>query len=124
MKSSRFVPLLLLALFSCGNPMQEEPGQEQSGTTEPGSGDSVPTGKSLLDFAAYKSGDNWGPALQQAIKECQRIRIPAGTYRMSAVQLASDTEITGVAIGADIPDFGNELTLSREGPTAGNQNWK
>lgn len=138
MKSSRFVLLLLLALFSCGKPVPEDPGQAQSGTTEPDPAEPDPIEKSLLDFAAYKSGDNWGPALQQACKECQRIHIPAGTYRMSAVRVASDTEITGegeatviiptstilfrvegladepVTIGADIPDFSNILTLSRE----------
>ena len=94
-KSSRFVLLLLLVLFSCGKPVPEDPGQAQSGTTDPDPADPDPIEKSLLDFAVYKNGDNWGPALQQASKECQRIHIPAGTYRMSAVRVASDTEITG-----------------------------
>ncbi len=119
----RSILLALLTALSCTRPAAPAP---------------APAEKSLLDFVAYKSGDNWGPALQQASKECARIRIPAGTYRMSAVRVASDTEIIGegeatviipistilfrvegqadgpVAIGADIPDFSNGLTLSRE----------
>lgn len=94
---------------------------------------------SLLDYEAYKSGNDWGPALQQATKDFSVISIPEGTYHMSAVRVASDTEIVGagestviipdgiilfrvegqaddpVPVAADLADFSNNITLSRDG---------
>lgn len=49
----------------------------------------------LTDYEAYRSGDDWGPALAQACRESRHIHIPKGSYLMGEVRIPSGTVIEG-----------------------------
>lgn len=93
----------------------------------------------LTDYEAYKSGNDWAPALAQACRESEYVHIPSGRYTMSAVRIPSGTTVEGdgvstiivpkeeflfriegssespVALTEDIPDFSNRITVSEAG---------
>ncbi|MGM9766140.1 MAG: hypothetical protein ACI3ZO_07265, partial [Candidatus Cryptobacteroides sp.] len=90
----------------------------------------------LTDYEAYKSGNDWAPALAQACKESEYVHIPAGRYTMAAVWIPSGTTVEGegsstiivpkeeflfriegkaeapVTVAENIPDFSSSITVS------------
>ncbi|MGM9738075.1 MAG: hypothetical protein ACI3ZT_06655 [Candidatus Cryptobacteroides sp.] len=90
----------------------------------------------LTDYEAYKSGNDWAPALAQACRESEYVHIPAGRYTMAAVWIPSGTTVEGdgsstiivpkeeflfriegkaeapVAVTEDIPDFSSNITVA------------
>lgn len=134
--------LTILSVFLCIKCSKDSPEEVDGNGKNP-----VPAGfTNLTDYASYKSGQDWAPALVQALLEKEQIFVPAGTYPCNAVSIPSGRTIRGagastvfvplgqrlftldggyetaIPIAADIVDFSSTIMLTSAGNFAAGDN--
>ena len=64
---------------------------------------------SLLQFSAYKKGDDWAPALERALALYEEVYVPEGTYACSLVNIPSGKRLRGAGAATIFVPLGVEL---------------
>ncbi len=122
---------VLLSLGSCKDKEEINNGGGGNG------GGEIPSGyTSIMDYASYKTGEDWAPAFAKAFTEKSKVYVPGGTYKSSRIAINSGKSILGagnstvfvpmetrlfsvagsvgseVAIASDIADFSSSILLA------------
>lgn len=96
----------------------------------------------LTDYASRRTGDDWAPALREALQEADTVLVPAGTYPLSETRIPSGKSIIGdrrktvfkalssslfraegsigkeIPLTEDLPDFSSEIQVEDASPFA------
>ena len=88
-----FLLLPVLLMTACGGNPTDTAGNSESLTAPETVKESVEV--NLLDFASYKTGNDWSLAFSQAAKKGDIIYVPAGEYTLSSFAVPSGKTVRG-----------------------------